>query len=360
MPHFQEISRQGCRFGLAIVFLLIMLSETACGKIGPLTLSERPLPGPVTDIVLEQHQDKIQINWLFPKFLQDQKTLFQPELIKYVEIWHSLEKPGQKPFSKLAKRIKKISTKELSRDSNNKYILEIQFPPEKLDSVKHYFALNYSYQRYKPEISQVICHHAFLPAQPVSDLTIVEEGRYFILTWSRPVLNIVGKPLKELIGYQVYGQKKMNSNWEMEKQLNSDPVLREGFELQKSDSEGEFRFRITALTAPRIESDFSNLVSISLIDDMPPQAPSALVCLSNDDHIILVWEGSPDTDLKEYHVYRKQSHAEPFKLLADGVKTSSFMDYEVKRGQTYIYLVIAIDQKGNESSESNIAEGIKE
>lgn len=346
-----------CPVYTVLLTLLLLFNGSACGKIGPLSLPERPLPGAVADIVVEQRQNAIQLSWTFPEKLLDQVSACQPELISLVEIWHTTSSPEEKPFAKTAKRIKKISGKELTRNREKRFSMTFPFHSDQLDSVTHYFAISYRHQKQKSAMSRVIRHQAILPAQAVKDLSLSQEGRHLLLKWSRPGQNIVNKPLKELIGYNVYMRSQEGDKWSKDTLVNSDPVLSEGFDQPCPDLEGQYQFRITALSADRIESDFSNPVAITLTDKTAPQVPANLVCLSYDDHIILTWEGSDDADLDQYRIFRKQSHTEPFKILVEGIKTSFYRDYKVKRGQTYYYLVTAVDGRGNESSQSNLAEG---
>lgn len=349
--------RRGRSSLISTLFLTILLNGSACGKIGPLSLSERPVPLAIQDIRLEQRQNTILLSWTFPKTMKDKKTPFSLEQLQYVEIWHTDRPTLDKPFRKLAKRMKRIPAKELKPDKEGSCTIELPFKLEELDSKTHHFALRYRYQKQETDLGRRVSHQAVLPARSVQDLSLLEEGRHIILKWSRPEQNIADKPLKELIGYQIYRQKKSGGDWEEEKPVNKEIVLREGYEEEKSDSEGEYRYRVTALSSPTIESDFSNPAAIRLVDDTAPKAPANLVCLSYEKHLWLTWESPKDNDLDQFRIFRKQSHVEPFTLLAEGVKISSYRDYKVRRGQSYYYLVTAVDRKGNESRQSNMAEG---
>lgn len=337
--------------------LLIFFSGSACGKLGPLSIPKRPLPLPVTTVELDQRENMIIVSWTFPKTLQDQTTLLQPVKVTHFEIWHTDKALDKKPFSKLAKRLKRLSGTELPAAQNDRFELSFPFPADRLDSVTHRFAIRYRYDGEVSEFSEVFTHQAILPARPITDLAIREEGRHLLLNWGRPQLNIEGKPLKELVGYHVYTQKKEAKGWGADERISKKPILEEGFELLSSDIEGEYRFRVTALSSDRIESDFSNAVTALVIDDKPPLRPTNLLCLSYDDHIILTWRSSNEQDFDQFRILRRKNGNEPFTLLAEGVKTTFYRDYKVKKGQTYTYVVTTVDKKGNESGESEPAEG---
>jgi predicted small lipoprotein YifL len=342
---------------LLAALLLIFFSGSACGKLGPLTLPERPAPLPVSDITLDQRENMIIVSWSFPPVLKDQATLVQVEKISHLEIWHTAKPLEKKPFDKVAKRLKKMSGKDLAKAPSGRYEISFPFSPDDLDSLTHRFAIRYRHNGEKAEFSPIFSHQSVLPARPITDLSLQEEGRHLLLSWTSPQFNIQGKPLRELIGYHLYVQKKTDAGWEPDIRLNKTPILREGYEILSSEIEGEFRYRVTALASERIESDFSNAVTARVVDDKPPNRPTNLICLSSDDHIILTWRGTNDQDFDQYRILRRKNPTEPFTLLAEGVKTNFYRDYKVKKGQAYTYVITAVDKKGNESNESPPAEG---
>ncbi|HJV22242.1 MAG TPA: hypothetical protein VJ570_06085 [Holophagaceae bacterium] len=70
----------------------------------------------------------------------------------------------------------------------------------------------------------------------------------------------------------------------------------------------------------------------------------------------LVWEASPDADLRSYEIYRATGKG-PLQKLAS-TATPSWTDTGLEVGQSYRYAITATDQRGNESEPS--AEGVVE
>ncbi len=70
----------------------------------------------------------------------------------------------------------------------------------------------------------------------------------------------------------------------------------------------------------------------------------------------LVWEASPDPDLKSYEVYRATGKG-TFQKVAS-TPTPSWTDTGLEIGQSYRYAITAVDQRGNESEHSG--EGVVE
>ncbi len=66
----------------------------------------------------------------------------------------------------------------------------------------------------------------------------------------------------------------------------------------------------------------------------------------------LVWDPSPDSDLKSYEVYRASGDGS-FKKMAS-VAGPAWSDNTLEVGQAYRYAISATDQRGNESEQSNI------
>ncbi|MBI3131345.1 MAG: fibronectin type III domain-containing protein [Acidobacteria bacterium] len=70
----------------------------------------------------------------------------------------------------------------------------------------------------------------------------------------------------------------------------------------------------------------------------------------------LVWEASPDPDLKSYEVYRASGKGPLLKVAS--TPTPGWTDTGLEVGQSYRYAITAVDQRGNESEHSG--EGVIE
>ena len=71
--------------------------------------------------------------------------------------------------------------------------------------------------------------------------------------------------------------------------------------------------------------------------------------------IELAWERSVESDFRGYNVYRSTGDG-PFEKIASLIDVPTYSDREVKTGTRYRYAVTAVDQVGNESPRSPVAE----
>lgn len=92
-------------------------------------------------------------------------------------------------------------------------------------------------------------------------------------------------------------------------------------------------------------------------DTTPPEAPSGLRAESQDSAVALRWSAVGDGDLAGYNVYRSSSSIEKLSGVeslngAEPVSETSLTDEAVGNGNTYHYVVTALDDAGNESDPS--------
>jgi hypothetical protein len=71
--------------------------------------------------------------------------------------------------------------------------------------------------------------------------------------------------------------------------------------------------------------------------------------------VILEWTQAKPAQgpIASYSIYRGTSSGGPYQKIASGVTNPAFTDYNVSSGKTYYYVVMAVDQRGLESSPSS-------
>jgi len=75
--------------------------------------------------------------------------------------------------------------------------------------------------------------------------------------------------------------------------------------------------------------------------------------------VTLNWTASTSANVTGYYVYRSGSSTGPYtKLNATPVKPTTFTDEAVTAGQTYYYVVTAVDSSNSESAYSNQARAV--
>ena len=182
------------------------------------------------------------------------------------------------------------------------------------------------------------------------------------------VLNWDHNDEKDLGGYRVFRGRKPISAGEYERYWKT------GMDTEFRDEDlgdvGWLYYRVTALDWRGNESDYSNEVEIFIApviedseeteDKTPPAAPMNLRGIADDEdkEVWLVWDKVEDDDLKGYIVYRSDPKIdeEGYKAVSGVLTEIKFKDKTVEYEKWYFYRVRGIDEGGNESEFSNLAE----
>ena len=99
------------------------------------------------------------------------------------------------------------------------------------------------------------------------------------------------------------------------------------------------------------ESEPSDATTFKPIDTFAPAVPAGLTPVPGTRSIELVWDRNTEKDLASYRVYRDGQ------LIATGLTAPAYSDRDAKQGVKYRYQVSALDNAGNESGKSPVAEG---
>ena len=91
-----------------------------------------------------------------------------------------------------------------------------------------------------------------------------------------------------------------------------------------------------------------------VVDKTAPNAPENVKATGEDRVIVVSWNQGLENDLGTYNVYRSESDAGEFKLIASNLKKLDYYDAAVQDGVTYYYKVSVSDSCGNVSGFSNV------
>ncbi len=90
------------------------------------------------------------------------------------------------------------------------------------------------------------------------------------------------------------------------------------------------------------------------VDSIPPEPPTGLLALGGDERVYLDWDDNTEDDLMGYTVYRSLTSGGPYlRINPSIISRSNYKDTGLTNGQTYYYVVCAIDARGNESENSD-------
>ncbi len=89
-------------------------------------------------------------------------------------------------------------------------------------------------------------------------------------------------------------------------------------------------------------------------DVTPPAAPTGLTADLDSIHVALDWDDNTEEDLQGYNIYRSTTSGSGYtKLNSSVVASSYYTDNTGDGGETYYYVVNAVDTSWNESDDSN-------
>lgn len=337
---------------IAILSAWIMLLA-CCGKKGPLVLEPEKLPTAVVGLKLKQVGSQIELSWKFPALLSDNKTPLQTAQIRGVAIFNMSKPFIPGTFEKKSELLARPKTNELSNLGDGTFVYALPIKSKLLKDKEHSFALAYQVGRTRSVLCEVQKIMTHIPPEPVHDLKAGREGKVVTLNWSRPQVDSEGQPLPAIIGYRIYRRIQQGKSPGKFIPINTNAVTGEYYEDHDTGADGEYEYQISSLLAELIESAPSNMVKMHILDTFPPEVPANLVAFTAKDHVFLTWEAVLDNDLDHYVIYRKSSKDEDFKILAAAETQNFYRDRQVAKGETYIYTVVAVDKKGNESEPSH-------
>lgn len=84
-----------------------------------------------------------------------------------------------------------------------------------------------------------------------------------------------------------------------------------------------------------------------------PSIPTNLVAESRPTSVKLSWSASPESDVLGYDILRSQTMGGAYNTISRSVVTTEFVDNTVLAGETYFYVIKAVDQSLNQSNFSN-------
>jgi fibronectin type 3 domain-containing protein len=198
--------------------------------------------------------------------------------------------------------------------------------------------------------SNIILTKLFPAPRPPQNLRSLENENYIEILWEAPSTNLDGSPIEAGFMFNVYRSEDPKAS--SGQRLTSTPVTGDSYKDETMELGRTYFYRVRSMAPPSaggIESLDSDRVEVTNKDIYPPKPPSEVAAISNGEIISLVWSPNTEPDLAGYVVYRSGPEKK-FERISDSLlTTASLVDSSVVKGQTYIYKIKAIDQKGNAS-----------
>ena len=356
----------------AATLALGLLTLAACGKKGPIMAPLIRIPQYVKDLAVSRVGNLVDLRWTNPTASIDGRPLGR---ITEVDVWVIEEplagtgqppKPARADFEKKARLLQKVPEDRLAslvlKDAAKpEMVLSIEPDPSDLAKKSMYFSLRVKDE--KKRLSE-FSEPAGLTASPTFPTPLDLKGRLLAdrieLSW-KPVEMPVEKPAEKPPEKAVEKPKEKPREKPAEKpakkpaekaagKLSEKPPEKPvekpagpaigGYNVYRSEAGGppvrqnsaplkettykdqtfsfgktyKYFVRTGSSSAPAVESQNSESVTIDAVDTFPPAAPKGLSVISGQGFIALSWEPASESDLAGYRVWRRTAEGTSWDL----------------------------------------------
>ncbi|MEM7109224.1 MAG: hypothetical protein AAF519_13440, partial [Bacteroidota bacterium] len=181
---------------------------------------------------------------------------------------------------------------------------------------------------------------------PVANVNASYDQDQVVVSWN---------PISQPQGFRSYiiSRKQLGNGTASYTRLNNDDLRKNSWTDYGQSGKGflegaRYEYRILVVDSAQNFSD-PTVVQLQIPDVTPPEAPASLQAINeNGAWVNLRWNGSQSADTERYRIYRK-SNNEPVLLSALPSTIRNYRDTSAIKGNSYTYLVTAIDSLNNES-----------
>jgi hypothetical protein len=346
--------------------LLAPLTLAACGRRGPPLAPELRLPAAVADLAATVVPDGVRLTWTLPGTRVDRspvKDLARAEVYRRLEERGAAAPPrpavlsfgglfGGPPELPGFERVANITLKDPGpAEVSGRAVTFTDAQGLALGRRYTYVVIAVDDQgRPSPPSNRAAIAVAAAPAA-VTALAARPGDREVRLTWSAPASLADGAPLTGEVVYNVF--RATTAEARPARPLNPEPLASPGYLDLGVQNDSTYYYSVQALRGRGGPvSPLSQVVSATPEDQTAPAQPRSLVAVVTGATVRLAWEAVADSDLAGYHVYRSTTAGRGHVKLTDRPTTgSTFVDDRVRSGETYYYVVTAIDRsrRANES-----------
>lgn len=378
-------------FQFLFSIFLVALAAAGCAAPSEPTARHAPTPTAVTDLAAVQQGHRVTLSLTLPKKTTDSKPL--PADLS-IEIYRQVIPAGAKPsaappaFSQrdLAVTIPSAMVSHYNDAGHFEFTFELKTasiaePPGEQTVFMVRTRVNEKKVSADSNPARVHLYEPFPPAKISAKIThdaIILTG-WGVALPTAPPAGVQPDQFPSDARYHIFRAETAApaaaaTQAEAGNESQSTPHLEQIADLpltQMSYDDANFSFDHTYIYSVRtaanfgslwVESDDSNLLTVTPKDIFPPSAPQGIVIVyvpaatSAPAHLEISWSISPETDLAGYDIYRKeQGQDTALKLNSRPLLTPSYRDMNIQPGTSYSYTVKAVDRAGNESPASEPA-----
>ena len=204
--------------------------------------------------------------------------------------------------------------------------------------------------RPSPPSNRVLIALAAAPAPPPR-LEAQPGDAQVRLNWDAPATLADGSRAPESLVYEVF--RATTPGTPAGRPLNPEPVTSRQYTDLTVQNDVTYYYAVRARLEPGgPQSGPSAVATATPEDTTAPAQPRGLVAVLAGSTVRLAWQAVPDADLAGYVVYRSTTAGRGHtRLTAAPQAATTYVDADVQPGQTYFYVVTAVD-RGKRANES--------
>ncbi len=312
----------------------------------PAEVPERELEAqagePEEDVAAEPDADEQPMQSLMFRFPRDEDA----SATSATQSKEDLVPVNQQEFEDQSEIVRTVQDPELNTAvSGNQLILRLPLSEIRAEEDEAYiYAIKtLAGRRRSSALSNLV---KIVPRQPPAAPETIE------VTAQATGVRISWSPTATAVGYRVYRRDAKSREY-------GQPIFSPSADFDSHLDTGivfgrRYIYTVTAVSSerPLVESAIKAEYEIDYQDRFPPPVPGALVALAEDGRVRLLWEPSVAADLAGYRILRREAGGELEAINAEPLVGQEYLDREVLAGQTYLYSIEAVDQKGNRSQPS--------
>lgn len=339
------------RAGHAAAAVLVLALLASCGKkTDPLT-PDSPRPAAVTDIKVAVRDAVAYLSWPVPAKNAEGKGM-DPAEIKAFRVYRA--DGGRDRKRPLFRQVAEISMADPVPAEVRNGIVSWSDAGLQYGRVYVYRVRAYSIRGGVSGYSDDVRAAPLLSLSPPKNVAAEAGDTVVTLTWDAVTAKSDGSLHQGFVGYVVYRGTEPGKYDETP--LNREPLTAGAYRDATTANDRKYFYRVRTVDSPVKpwqESLDSTEASATPRDSTPPVPPKNITVVPGIGRVFLTWSENDERDLAGYHVYRsKKSGADYERLTANPVNRTTFSDDTVRQGETYYYVIVAVDKSGNESSRS--------
>jgi fibronectin type 3 domain-containing protein len=336
---------------VALCLALALSGTGACGRKTPPIVPDSPKPAAVKDIKILTRDVMAYLSWPLPARNVEGKNM-NPSDIQGFRIFRA--EIGQDQKKVKYQQIAEINLSDPSAASVRNGMVFWSDDQLKYGQVYSYRIRAISTRGGASPLSEEV---RVVPLQSIAvpkGVAAQAGDSSVVLSWETVTTRMDGSQFDGFVGYNVYrGTEK--SRYE-EAPINKAPLRAYSYKDTTARNNTTYYYIVRSVDSPALpgkESLDSVEVTAMPRDMTPPGRPTGLTVVPGVNRAFLTWNENKEKDLAGYYVYRSTRSGRDYERLTDKpIMRSTFSDQTAKSGNTYYYMITAVDQAGNESTGS--------